>query len=179
MMRVPDLETKSAVEAASIQNAVGNIRAQPDVYFQDVVFKSLLDTLKYPALLPYHTDIKVVLQIFQQQGLKCVGFLPQVGSSPHTHTRVNLYLSPSRSSQLSLRSLVVQTPGCIDTSTYSNSRSSSPPSSATSATTFRTCFELTHDLWEVHEPRLLIGLIACAEPVAAERRLDENSLQRA
>ena len=89
-MRVPDLETKPAVKTASIQNVVKNIRAQPDVYFQDVVFKSLLDILKDPALLPYHTDIiKVVLQIFQQQGLKCVGFLPQVGSSPHTHTRVN------------------------------------------------------------------------------------------
>jgi hypothetical protein len=131
------LETKPTVKPASIQNAVKNIGAQPDVYFQDVVFKSLLDILKDPALLPYHADIiKVVLQIFQQQGLKCVGFLPQVGSSPHTHTRVNLYLSPSRSSQPSLRSLVVQTPGIIEASTYS--RSSSPPSAATSATTFRT-----------------------------------------
>ena len=57
LMRVPDLDTKSAIKTASIQNVVKNIRAQPDVYFQDVVFKSLLDILKDPALLPYHTDI--------------------------------------------------------------------------------------------------------------------------
>ena len=67
LMRVPDLETKPSVKTGSIQNAVKNIRAQPDVYFQDVVFKPLLDILKDPALLPYHIDIiKVVLQIFQQ-----------------------------------------------------------------------------------------------------------------
>ena len=67
-MRVPDLETKPAVKTAGIQNAVKNIRAQPDVYFQDVVFKSLLDILRDPELLSYHTDIiKVVLQIFRQQ----------------------------------------------------------------------------------------------------------------
>ena len=109
LMRGPDLETKPAVKPSSVQHAVKNSGAQPDVYFQDVVFKSLLDILKDPVLLPYHTYIiKVVLQIFQQHGLKCVGFLPQVGS---THTTVNLYLSPSRSSQLSLRPLMVQTPG--------------------------------------------------------------------
>ena len=144
LMRGPDLETKPTVKPASVQHAIKNIGAQPDVYFQDVMFKSLLDILKDPALLPYHTDIiKAVLQIFQQHGLNCVGSLPPVGS---THTRVNLYLSPSRSSQLSLRPLIVQMPGNIDAAAWSNSRSSSPPSAATSATTFRACFELTHDL---------------------------------
>ena len=86
LMRGPDLETKPAVNPASVQHAIKNIGAQPDVYFQNVVFKSLVDILKDPALLHYQTDIiKVVLQIFQQHCLKCVGFLLQVSS---THTRV-------------------------------------------------------------------------------------------
>ena len=46
----------------------------------------------------------------------------------------------------------------IETSTYSNSRSSSPRSAATSAPTFRACLELTCNLWEGHELRLPIGM---------------------
>ena len=52
-----DSECKTAVGTASIQNAVKTIGAQPDISFQDVAFKPLLDILKDPASLPYHTDV--------------------------------------------------------------------------------------------------------------------------
>lgn len=59
------------------------LAAAPDDYFQSVVIVSLLSILKDPALSSlHHAVIEAIMSIFKTQGLKCVGYLPQVRHRP-------------------------------------------------------------------------------------------------
>lgn len=66
----------------SLANAVPRSNSSTsDDYYQTVAINTLLGILKDQALSTHHHKvIEAVMSIFKTQGLKCVGYLPQVCS---------------------------------------------------------------------------------------------------